>query len=102
MRESLELSSSLGDTHTLVHSLVVAAATALARGDETTCARLCAADETLCEAHGFELEQMERELFDETVTAVRRSLDERAGAEWAIGSELDLDTAVELALRALD
>ena len=102
MRESLELSSSLGDAHTLVHSLVVVAATALARGDESACARLCAADEALCEAHGFELEQFERELFDETATVVRRSLAERADAEWAIGSELDLDAAVDLALRALD
>ena len=102
MRESLELSSSLGDAHTLVHSLVVVAATALARGDESACARLCAADEALCEAHGFELEQFERELFDETATVVRRSLAARADAEWAIGSELDLDAAVDLALRALD
>jgi predicted ATPase/class 3 adenylate cyclase len=102
LRESLGLSRSLGDTHTLVHCLVVAAATVLAGGDETTCARLCAADEAAREAHGFELEALERKQFDETTTAVRRSLGDGADTEWAIGSELDLDAAVELALTALD
>jgi predicted ATPase len=101
-RESLELSSSIGDTHTLVHSLVVAAATVLARGDARTAALLCAADEASCQAHGFELEPLERKLLDETVDAVQRSLGDGAEVAWASGVELDLDAAVVIALSALD
>jgi predicted ATPase/class 3 adenylate cyclase len=101
LRESLELSRSLGDTHTLVHTLAVAAAAVLARRDAGTCARLCAADEALCEAHGFELDEVERELLEETTRATRALLGATAAAEWAAGSELDLEQALDLALRAI-
>jgi tetratricopeptide (TPR) repeat protein len=101
LRESLELSRSLGDTHTLVHTLAVAAAAVLARGDAGTCARLCAADEALCEAHGFGLDEIERELLEETSRATRALLGATAAADWAAGSELDLEQALDLALGAL-
>jgi tetratricopeptide (TPR) repeat protein len=101
IHESLELTTSIGDTHTLAHTLAVAAAVALARGDSTRSARLCAADEALCNAHGFELDPLEQQLLQETSLRVRHKLGGRADESWAAGRELDLSAAVELALSAL-
>jgi tetratricopeptide (TPR) repeat protein len=102
LQESLRLSSSIRDAHSLVHTLAVVAATALARGDADASARLCAANEVLRRAHGFELEPLERDLMAETVPAVRDALGDGLEEAWAGGAELDLRAAVELAHRALD
>jgi predicted ATPase/class 3 adenylate cyclase len=100
VHESLVLSHSLGDAHTLVHTLVDVAAIALARGDAVTAARLCAADEVLCETHGFQLEPFQRKLLMETAAAAA-ALGAQADDEWLKGSELDLDAVTALAREAL-
>jgi predicted ATPase/class 3 adenylate cyclase len=102
IRESLELSSSIGDAMTRVHTLVVASAVALARGHDDACARLCGAAEALSTANGFEIFVLERGLIDETTEAVRALLGNQLEAEWAAGSALELDAAVELALASID
>jgi predicted ATPase/class 3 adenylate cyclase len=102
LRESLELSRSLQDAHTLAHTLATAAAAVLARGDAETAARLCAADDALCHAHHFELEALERELLDETVRTLRSTLGDAFTEVWAAGADLELASAVELALGSLD
>jgi hypothetical protein len=56
----------------------------------------------LCSAHGFELDQVDLRLLDDTVVAVRRALGERFEDAWAAGKELELPAAVELAREALD
>jgi hypothetical protein len=56
----------------------------------------------LCSAHGFELDQHDRRLLDDTVPVARRALGERFEDAWAAGEELELPAAVELALQALD
>jgi predicted ATPase/class 3 adenylate cyclase len=101
MRESFELSRSVEDVHGLAHALTTAAATILALGRPAHAARLCAADETMCSRHGFELEALERALLAQTIDDVRRALGEAFDEEWAAGAELDLGGAVELALEAL-
>ncbi len=100
--ESLRLSSSIGDTHSLVVILANSVPVVLARGDAVRTTQLCAAVGALCSAHGFELDQGDRQLLDETVAAARRSLGERFDDAWAIGEELELPAAVDLALEALD
>jgi predicted ATPase/class 3 adenylate cyclase len=102
LRESLQLSYSIRDTLTLSWTLTLAAALVLAHGDAYTAARLCAADEALRRQHGFELELDEGQLLGDTVSAVRSELRDRVEEAWAAGADLDLDAAVELALRALD
>jgi hypothetical protein len=82
--------------------LATAGAVVLARGDAVTSAQLCAAAEALCSAHGFELDQHDRRLLDDTVPVARRALGERFEDAWAAGEELELPAAVELALQALD
>jgi tetratricopeptide (TPR) repeat protein len=101
IRESLQLSSSIGDALSLGHSLTVAAAAALARGDPVAGARICAVVEALQKAHGFELDQPERKVLDETIEEARCTLSEEFAPAWAAGAELDLDVAVEEARRAL-
>jgi predicted ATPase/class 3 adenylate cyclase len=100
--ESLRLSSSIGNTHSLVVMLATAAAVVFARGDAVASAQLCAATESLCSAHGFELDPDDRRLVDDTVSVVRRALGESFEDAWAAGEELELPAAVELALEALD
>jgi hypothetical protein len=57
----------------------------------------------LCSAHGFELEGAERDLADGALSRVRPMLGPDAFArEWSRGEDLDLDAAVDEALRALD
>jgi hypothetical protein len=98
----LQLSYSIRDTLTLSWTLTLAAALVLTHGDAYTAARLCAADEALRRLHGFELELDEGQLLGDTVSAVRSELRDRVEEAWAAGADLDLDAAVELALRALD
>ena len=100
--ESLRLSSSIGDTHSLVAILALAVPVVLARGDAIRSAQLCAAVGALCSAHGFELDQDDLRLLDDTVVAARRALGERFEDAWAAGEELELPAAVELVLQALD
>ena len=102
LRESLELSYSIRDVLTLSWTLAIAAALVLARGDSYTAARLCAADEGLLRVHGFDLEPAENQLLRDTVTAVRSVLGNSFDEAWAAGADLDVDAAVDLALRALD
>ena len=100
--ESLRLSASIGDTHSLVVILANAVPVVLARGDAARSAQLCAAVGALCNAHGFELDEDDRRLLDDTVSAARKALGDRFEDAWAAGEELELPAAVELALQALD
>jgi hypothetical protein len=75
---------------------------AFARGNAEASARLCAAEEALRRAHGFELGPVDRKLLDETVAAVRIALGETFEESWAAGAEIELVEAVELALSLLD
>jgi predicted ATPase/class 3 adenylate cyclase len=102
LRESLQLSYSIRDTLTLSWTLAIAAALVLARGDPHAAARLCAADEVLRRVHGFDLDLAEGQVLGDTVTAVRSALGDGLDEAWAAGADLDLDAAVDLALRALD
>lgn len=63
--------------------------------------RLGAATEALCKAHGFKLDEAERELLDATLESVRNALADSFEEDWATGAELDLAAAVEVALRSL-
>ena len=45
---------------------------------------------------------LERRLIDETTEAVRARSETEFEAEWAAGSALELDAAVELALASID
>ena len=101
VRESLQLSHSIRDVLTLSWTLALAAAVVLARGDPRAAARLCAAVEALCRAHGFEFGLAEGQPLGDTVTAVRRTLGGGFDEAWEAGADLDLDAAVELALGAL-
>ena len=99
--ESLPLSSSIGDTHSLVVILANAVPVVLARGDPARSAQLCAAVEALRNAHGFELDDDDRRLMDDTVSAARKALGDGFEDAWAAGEELELPAAVDLALQAL-
>ena len=98
VRESLALSHSIGDVLSLAEALSIAAATVLARGDPQTAARLCAADDALCSAHGFDPASM----LDATARAAREAMNDGFDEVWAAGANLDLEAAVELAFSALD
>lgn len=102
LRESVELSYSIRDILTLSSTLAIAAVLVLARGDPETAARLCAVDEALLRVHGFDLDPAEGQLLGDTVTAVRNALGNGFDEAWTAGADLDLDAAVDLALRALD
>jgi predicted ATPase/class 3 adenylate cyclase len=101
LSEGLRLSSSIGDTHSLVPILAYAVPVILARGDAVRSAQLCAAAGALSSAYGFELDQDDRRLLDDTAVAAREALGERFEDAWAVGEELELPAAVELALQAL-
>jgi predicted ATPase/class 3 adenylate cyclase len=98
LRESLELSYSIRDTLSLSSTLSVAAALALARGDPEAAARICAADEALLAEHGFEADPR----LGETMQAVHDVLGERFDEICVGARNLDLASAVELAVDALD
>jgi predicted ATPase/class 3 adenylate cyclase len=101
-RESVELLWSLRDAHSLAHVLTTAAAVILARGRAGDAARLCAADEALCARHGFQTEPAERAVLTETIADARRRLGDEFEDVWATGAQLDLATAVELAITELE
>jgi len=102
LRESLQLSVSIGDAQTLAHSLSTSSRLALERGRADISARLSAATEALCGAHGFKLAPTARQSLSETIEAAHAVLGDRFETEWAAGESLDLDAAVELALAAID
>jgi predicted ATPase/class 3 adenylate cyclase len=102
LEESLKLFTSIGDTRDLVEVIAVSGAAVLALGDPNTSARLSAAAEALCRAHGFKLDPLNERMLDETVASSRAELGESFEEVWAEGAELDVVAAVELALRALD
>jgi len=83
---------------TLSWTLCSTAALVCARGDPQTAALLCAADEALVDEHGFERNPW----LDETTYVVRDALGDRFDDVWTSGADLGLDTAVELAIGALD
>jgi predicted ATPase/class 3 adenylate cyclase len=97
LRESLQLSYSIQDTLSLSWELSLAGVVVLARGDAETGARLCAAASALHSEHGLEPDP---ELGDAT-SAVRDALGDRFDDAWARGADLDLASAVELAIDAL-
>jgi tetratricopeptide (TPR) repeat protein len=101
LSEGVRLSNSIGDTHSLVPILAYAVPVILARGDAVRSAQLCAAAGALSSAYGFELDQDDRRLLDDTAVAAREALGERFEDAWAVGEELELPAAVELALQAL-
>jgi tetratricopeptide (TPR) repeat protein len=99
--ESLQLSNSIGDALNIWWELAVAAAVVLAQGDTTACARLCGAVAALGSAHGFALDPADQQRMADTTGAARRTLGDAFEAERAAGAELELDAAVELAIRDL-
>jgi tetratricopeptide (TPR) repeat protein len=101
LRESLQLGSSIGDALTLAGTLAVAAAVAAGRGNPLAGARICGAVRAVCSAHGFKLEQAERQLLEDTTRALAKTLGDGFEEARTAGAELDLPAAVELAIRAL-
>jgi predicted ATPase/class 3 adenylate cyclase len=97
LRESVELSYSIRDTLSLSWALAHAATVVLARGDARTAARLCVATDALCKEHGIEPDPLLRE----TTCAARSVLAEGFNDVWADGVNLDLASAVELAVGSL-
>lgn len=102
LRESLELFDSIGDAHDLAPALAISAAAVLAGGDVLTSAQLWAAADSLCRAHGFELDPAERRLMDETMQRLSKVLGNDFEDALAEGAELELPAAVELAVSALN
>jgi tetratricopeptide (TPR) repeat protein len=98
---SLELSSSIGDALNIGYELAVAAAIVLAQGDAGASARLCGAVDSLRSAHGFAFDRADQQLLADTAGATRRTLGDAFERERAAGAELDLDAALELAIRTL-
>jgi predicted ATPase len=100
LRESIELFASIGDRRDLVTAIAVVAAL-VRRGDAETSARLAAAAEALCAARGIELDPDEGRLLDDATVGLQEELGESFEEAWNAGAELELEPAVELALRAL-
>jgi tetratricopeptide (TPR) repeat protein len=94
LRESIELSRSIGDTQGLANSLGLAAAAAFARGEPVRSAMLWEARDALCKALG--LDAWLPRWLEELRSAARA--EDRAAAD---DLELDLDAAMELALEAV-
>jgi tetratricopeptide (TPR) repeat protein len=101
LRESLQLSYSIRDTLTLSSTLAVAAVLVASLGDTHTAVRLCAADESLRNLHGFDLDLADRNMLKASLAAAQARLGDSFDDAWAAGADLDLDAAVELALGAL-
>lgn len=100
-RESLPLFRAFGSPTYLAWCLEGLAATLGAEGRHGQAARLCAAAAALREHAHTPLPPAERAAFAETIAAARVALGEPAfGAEWAAGSALTLDAAVDAALAA--
>jgi hypothetical protein len=101
LRESLELSSSIGDAHTLTASLAAAAAVALARGDPDAGARLGGAVSKACSTRGLALAPFEARLMTDTTAALREALGGSFDDAWSSGAKMDLAAAVDLAVKKL-
>jgi hypothetical protein len=101
LREGLSLSSSIGDTQTVVHTLAVVVAAVFARGDPYTAVMLGGADDAIRMAHRLDLSPLERKMVDESTEASRRALGGDFDEAWKAGAELGAAAAVELALTAL-
>jgi tetratricopeptide (TPR) repeat protein len=95
LRESIELSRSIGDAQTLGFAFALVAAAAFERRYVDASAALWGAREALCKAHGFDTGV--EPWLDEIRTATRMH-EESADAAWATGLQLDLDAAVRRAL----
>jgi predicted ATPase/class 3 adenylate cyclase len=102
LRESIELSRSIGARRHLVVAVAVSGAALNAPGQAETSARLLAAAEVFSQAQGIELDPGVRRLVDAAVPVIREELGERFREACTAGAKLDLEAAVELALRALD
>jgi hypothetical protein len=101
LREGLSLSSSIGDTQTVVHTLAVVAAAVFARGDPHTAVMLGGAVDAIRTAHKLELSPLERQMVDVSTEAAHRALGNDFEEAWNAGAELGAAAAVELALTAL-
>jgi predicted ATPase/transcriptional regulator with XRE-family HTH domain len=99
--ESLPLFRAFGSPTYLAWCLEGLAATLGAQGWHGRAARLCAAAAALREHAHTPLPPAERATFADTIAAARATLGEPAfSAEWAAGSVLTLDAAVDTALAA--
>ncbi len=99
--ESLPLVRAFGSPTYLAWCLEGLAATLGAEGRHGRAALLCAAAAALRERAHTPLPPAERAAFEDTIAAARAALGESAfDAEWAAGSALTLDTAVDAALAA--
>src|SRR5262249_53858488 len=96
LRESIGLSRSIGDTQSLAFGLRIAAATAFLRGDSGQSAILWQAHQALCATYG--IDSTLEPWLDELRAATRAA----ASGVATSGSELDLDAAIELALKAVE
>ncbi|TMH45758.1 MAG: hypothetical protein E6H54_04545, partial [Betaproteobacteria bacterium] len=95
LRESLGLSSSIGDAHTLTWSLAAAAAVALARGDPDAGARLGGAVSKACSTLGLALEPIDARLMTDTTAKLRELLRGSFDDAWTAGANMDLAAAVD-------
>ncbi len=102
IRESLGLSSSIGDALTGVHTPRGRIRRGSRAGARRRLRASCGAAEALSAANGFEIFVLERRLIDETTETVRERLGDRFEAEFSAGAALELEAAVELALAAID
>jgi tetratricopeptide (TPR) repeat protein len=94
LRESIELSRSIGDAQSLAIDIGLVAAAASARGEPVRSARLWEARDALCKALGLDA-WLPRWL--EEVRPAARAVEGRAAGD----HELDLDAATELALEVV-
>ena len=101
LRESLGLSSSIGDAHTLTWSLAAAAAVALACGDPDAGARLGGAVSKACSTLGLALEPIDARLMTDTTAKLRELLRGSFDDAWTAGANMDLAAAVDLAVKKL-
>jgi hypothetical protein len=98
IRESLQLFYSIGDQLSLSWALWRAAALVFVGGDAETAARLCSAIDALSKDRGYEQDPR----LGETTNAARSALGDRFEEAWARGATLDLASAVDLAVGALN
>jgi predicted ATPase/class 3 adenylate cyclase/Tfp pilus assembly protein PilF len=100
--ESLALYRSAQAEVGAFEALLLAAAVVGRRGDARPSVRLQAAGRTLAAARAYELSALELELADAALAAARDSMpDDIYADEWLRGEQLDVDTAISLALKFL-
>jgi len=102
LRESLGVSSSIGDAHTLTWSLAAAAAVALARRRP---GRGCPARRRGLQGGAARLawrcEPIDARLMTDTTAKLREALGVGFDDAWSAGANMDLAAAVDLAVRKL-